>query len=325
MDAWILSWMPGQGTGFHDHYISGVGLCVARGCVREDIMVYGGEPQSRRLGDGATRQGGPGYIHRVNHDEGTARRDGSRLLPAARLGRPVPARRGRRRSARGAARPQRAHRAAHRRRRPRARPRTILSGTAATTDPQDELFAVLDANGVPTGAEQAARRHPPRRRLARRAPHLGRRHRRRRSAVRALPAPLRLEGQLARRARCRGRRASAGRREPGRDGSRGRGGDRARAHARRPDPARTTVRAQRAWSRQRGPGGLRAPLGSAVGSLPAAPRRGRGCRLDRIRRRDRVVRRLRSAAVPALELRRDAGSSGAATPLEVARERFRRR
>jgi len=70
MDAWILSWMPGQGTGFHDHYISGVGLCVARGCVREDIMVYGGEPQSRRLGVGETRQGGPGYIHRVNHDDG---------------------------------------------------------------------------------------------------------------------------------------------------------------------------------------------------------------------------------------------------------------
>ena len=70
MDAWILSWMPGQGTGFHDHYISGVGLAVARGCVREDIMVYGSEPQSRRLCEGATRQGGPGYIHRVNHDEG---------------------------------------------------------------------------------------------------------------------------------------------------------------------------------------------------------------------------------------------------------------
>ena len=29
MDAWILSWMPGQGPGFHDHSISGVGLCVA--------------------------------------------------------------------------------------------------------------------------------------------------------------------------------------------------------------------------------------------------------------------------------------------------------
>jgi len=70
MDAWILSWMPGQGTGFHDHYISGVGLCVASGCVREDLMVYGAEHQSRQLRAGETRQGGPGYIHRVSHDEG---------------------------------------------------------------------------------------------------------------------------------------------------------------------------------------------------------------------------------------------------------------
>ena len=31
MDAWVLSWMPGQGTGFHDHYISSVGLAVALG------------------------------------------------------------------------------------------------------------------------------------------------------------------------------------------------------------------------------------------------------------------------------------------------------
>src|SRR5687767_15428365 len=41
MDAWVLSWMPGQGTGFHDHYISGVGIAVAAGRVREDLMVYG--------------------------------------------------------------------------------------------------------------------------------------------------------------------------------------------------------------------------------------------------------------------------------------------
>ncbi len=70
MDAWILSWMPGQGTGFHDHYISGVGLCVARGCVQEDLMVYGGAHQSRTLQEGDTRRGGPGYIHRVSHDDG---------------------------------------------------------------------------------------------------------------------------------------------------------------------------------------------------------------------------------------------------------------
>ena len=70
MDAWILSWMPGQGTGFHDHYISGVGLCVASGCVQEDLMVYGGEHRSHRLSAGDSRHGGPGYIHRVTHDEG---------------------------------------------------------------------------------------------------------------------------------------------------------------------------------------------------------------------------------------------------------------
>jgi predicted metal-dependent enzyme (double-stranded beta helix superfamily) len=70
MDAWILSWMPGQGTGFHDHYISGVGLSVAAGCVREDLMVYGREHQPRQLRAGDTRQGGPGYIHRVTHADG---------------------------------------------------------------------------------------------------------------------------------------------------------------------------------------------------------------------------------------------------------------
>src|SRR6478736_6287839 len=59
MDAWVLSWMPGQGTGFHDHDISSVGLSVASGCVREDLMVYGREHQSRSLRPGDTRQGGP--------------------------------------------------------------------------------------------------------------------------------------------------------------------------------------------------------------------------------------------------------------------------
>ncbi len=70
LDAWILSWMPGQGTGFHDHYISSVGLCVASGAVREDLMVYGAEAQTRELRPGDSRHGGPGYIHRVSHLEG---------------------------------------------------------------------------------------------------------------------------------------------------------------------------------------------------------------------------------------------------------------
>lgn len=70
LDVWVLSWMPGQATGFHDHYVSGVGLCVAAGSVVEDQMVVDGEHVVRRLARGATRKGGAGYIHRVRHDAG---------------------------------------------------------------------------------------------------------------------------------------------------------------------------------------------------------------------------------------------------------------
>jgi hypothetical protein len=70
MDAWVLSWMPGQGTGFHDHYISGVGLCCAAGGVREDLLVYGGNDIELHLRAGDSRRGGPGYIHRVRHELG---------------------------------------------------------------------------------------------------------------------------------------------------------------------------------------------------------------------------------------------------------------
>ena len=70
MDAWALSWMSGQGTGFHDHYISGVGIAVAAGGVREDLMVYGSGDIEPHLCAGDSRQGGPGYIHRVRHEIG---------------------------------------------------------------------------------------------------------------------------------------------------------------------------------------------------------------------------------------------------------------
>ncbi len=70
MDAWVLSWMPGQATGFHDHYISSVGICVAAGGVREDWLRYGGDPVEWHLRPDDSRAGGPGYIHRVRHESG---------------------------------------------------------------------------------------------------------------------------------------------------------------------------------------------------------------------------------------------------------------
>ena len=70
MDAWVLSWMPGHATGFHDHYISSVGIYTVQGVVREDQMRFGTEPIERELGPGARRRGNPSYIHRVQHISG---------------------------------------------------------------------------------------------------------------------------------------------------------------------------------------------------------------------------------------------------------------
>ena len=57
MDAWVLSWMPGQGTGFHDHYVSSVGLACVQGGVREDWLRFGTPSSSSSCGR-ATRARG---------------------------------------------------------------------------------------------------------------------------------------------------------------------------------------------------------------------------------------------------------------------------
>jgi Cysteine dioxygenase type I len=71
MDAWALSWMPGQGTGFHDHWISSVGIYAAQGEVREDQMRFGLPAIERKLTPGTRRRGNPSYIHRIQHIGGS--------------------------------------------------------------------------------------------------------------------------------------------------------------------------------------------------------------------------------------------------------------
>ena len=70
IDLWVLAWMPGQGTGFHDHDLSGVGLAVAQGMIveRQMLLPEGATRLELRLGD--SRQGGAGYIHSVGYGEG---------------------------------------------------------------------------------------------------------------------------------------------------------------------------------------------------------------------------------------------------------------
>ncbi|GEM_PF-587816 len=70
IDVWVLSWLPGQETGFHDHEISEVGICVAQGAIREHHMHLHASDTQHVMGEGQTQQGPFGYIHRVEYEEG---------------------------------------------------------------------------------------------------------------------------------------------------------------------------------------------------------------------------------------------------------------
>lgn len=71
IDVWVLSWMPGQGTGFHDHDISGVGFACASGEVIEKQMLLPSGATTVHLSARDSRQGPAGYIHSVAHAAGT--------------------------------------------------------------------------------------------------------------------------------------------------------------------------------------------------------------------------------------------------------------
>ena len=70
IDIWVLSWMPGQRTGFHDHDRSGVGLICAQGELDEGSLAIGAEAQTIRMTAGITRSGPGGYLHAVAHHAG---------------------------------------------------------------------------------------------------------------------------------------------------------------------------------------------------------------------------------------------------------------
>jgi predicted metal-dependent enzyme (double-stranded beta helix superfamily) len=69
-DIWVLCWMPGQSTGFHDHDMSDVGIAIAQGMVIERQLRLPTGASSQALCPGDTRQGPAGYIHSVAHAEG---------------------------------------------------------------------------------------------------------------------------------------------------------------------------------------------------------------------------------------------------------------
>jgi predicted metal-dependent enzyme (double-stranded beta helix superfamily) len=69
--AWLICWMPGQDTGYHDHDGSAGIVRVLEGEVREERLVLGGEPAATVARPGELLRFGPADIHRVTH-HGTA-------------------------------------------------------------------------------------------------------------------------------------------------------------------------------------------------------------------------------------------------------------
>ena len=68
-EVWLLTWLPGQRTGFHDHGMSSGAFVVTIGGLTE-IAVAAGKPElvGRTLPRGSGRVFGPQYVHDVRND-----------------------------------------------------------------------------------------------------------------------------------------------------------------------------------------------------------------------------------------------------------------
>jgi predicted metal-dependent enzyme (double-stranded beta helix superfamily) len=64
-EVWLLSWQPGQGTGFHDHGGSRGAFAVALGELQEQTVQGRREPAARTVVAGQARSFGAQYVHHV--------------------------------------------------------------------------------------------------------------------------------------------------------------------------------------------------------------------------------------------------------------------
>lgn len=70
VSAWLVCWMPGHDTGFHDHDRSAAAITVVRGVLREERLVLDGPPAHASYLAGSTVEVAPHDIHRVVHGGG---------------------------------------------------------------------------------------------------------------------------------------------------------------------------------------------------------------------------------------------------------------
>jgi predicted metal-dependent enzyme (double-stranded beta helix superfamily) len=69
-EVWVISWLPGQTTGFHDHGGSSGAFAVVWGTLVERRVAGGalsGQVVAKPVGAGGSRSFGPRYIHDVRN------------------------------------------------------------------------------------------------------------------------------------------------------------------------------------------------------------------------------------------------------------------
>jgi predicted metal-dependent enzyme (double-stranded beta helix superfamily) len=74
-EVWVISWLPGQATGFHDHGGSAGAFAVVWGTLMERRVVGAtttGQVLAKPVGAGGSRAFGPRYIHDVRNAAASA-------------------------------------------------------------------------------------------------------------------------------------------------------------------------------------------------------------------------------------------------------------
>ena len=72
VDIWVISWMSGHDTGFHDHDVSCGAVAVVEGEIVEERLVLGGGPRRRRHRAGEVFDFDASHVHRMRQDEDRA-------------------------------------------------------------------------------------------------------------------------------------------------------------------------------------------------------------------------------------------------------------
>jgi len=67
-EAWLLTWLPGQGTDLHDHGGSAGAFVVISGALHEEVVEPGpARPRAVVLAAGAARSFGARHVHRITN------------------------------------------------------------------------------------------------------------------------------------------------------------------------------------------------------------------------------------------------------------------